>query len=59
MKLQSPPALIRLSSAAAIKRAAAAQRAAAAAAAKRAAVQGWTFIATVLLFCGAWLFLCM
>jgi hypothetical protein len=59
MKLQSPPALIRLSSAAAVKRAAAAQRAAAAAAAKRAAIEGWTFIATVLLFCGAWLFLCM
>jgi hypothetical protein len=59
MKLQSPPALIRLSSAAAAKRAAAAQRAAAAAAAKRAAIEGWTFIATVLLFCGAWLFLCM
>ncbi len=59
MQLQSPPALIRLSSAAAVKRAAAAQRAAAAAAAKRAAIEGWTFIATVLLFCGAWLFLCM
>jgi hypothetical protein len=59
MKLQSPPALIRLSSTAAAKRAAAAQRAAAAAAAKKAAIEGWTFIATVLLFCGAWLFLCM
>ena len=59
MQLQSPPSVIRLSSAAAQKRAAAAAEKRAAAAAKRAAIEGWTFIATVILFCGAWLFLCM
>ena len=59
MQLQSPPAIIRLSSEAAVKRAAAAAEKRAAAAAKRALVEGWTFIATVLLFCGVWLFASM
>ena len=59
MKLQSPPALIRVSSAAAAKRAAAAAEKRAAAAAKRALVEGWIFIATVILFCAAWLFASM
>ena len=59
MKLQSPPSLIRVSSAAAAKRAAAAAEKRAAAAAKRALVEGWTFISIVLLFCGVWLFASM
>ena len=59
MKLQSPPALIHVSSAAAQKRAAAAAEKRAATAAKRAAIEGWTFIATVILFCGIWLFASM